>query len=651
MSETLIWLFIFLTAYWAYCGFFGIRGLRRTSTAEGFFLASRGLATWVYAMAATVASVAGLVIVMQPGIVYRDGFQAMNAGALAIGLPLAGVVLLKRQRMISQEFGLVTQGEMFARYFGNDGVRLVSVGTALLFAVPFSALLLGSTGFVFSELSGGAVSRTAAMWVLSAVVLFYVVTGGLRAVANIGVVQCTLFAAVAAFCGAVAFSFFGGFESFNLALSSTIGADVSQWGNTNGNGGGSYNGYFAVPGVIQFTRGLGVEAPDGGPWTSVMSLTYTFALMGVLASPAFSMFGAATRSARGFAVQQVWLTGVGVGLLLLFFVSTQGLAAHLLGANADLNQANLNTNNALSVLEPGEQARVIVEYLKVFQDTAPWVLGFFGICVVAAIHATVAIFLLNTSTVLMRDIYRNYVDETVSDEMQIFGSRVICTILMVATLLMATYLTEAAQSLSALTLSFSFQLWPALLAITWLHWLPSRAVLLGLIAGLVAVLFTEPLGQTITGNTLPWGRWPWTIHSAGWGIFFNILVCVIVTLSVRRGSDEGAGSLEIRDFLNRADRQTNRSPRLKSVAWLFALIWLFFAIGPGTVIGNDLFGSPDSGIEAWMFRMPSIWAWQIIWWALGVGMIWFLAYKMELASETGNDRFSTPELTLNAERN
>jgi SSS family solute:Na+ symporter len=30
--------------------------------------------------------------------------------------------------------------------------------------------------------------------------------------------------------------------------------------------------------------------------------------------------------------------------------------------------------------------------------------------------------------------------------------------------------------------------------------------------------------------------------------------------------------------------------------------------------------------------MPSIWAWQILWWALGVGMMWFLAYKMEMST-------------------
>jgi SSS family solute:Na+ symporter len=59
---------------------------------------------------------------------------------------------------------------------------------------------------------------------------------------------------------------------------------------------------------------------------------------------------------------------------------------------------------------------------------------------------------------------------------------------------------------------------------------------------------------------------------------------------------------------------------------------MFFAIGPGTVIGNILFGEPNAGYEAWTLGMPSIWAWQIIWWALGVGMIWYLANKVEMSA-------------------
>ena len=45
--------------------------------------------------------------------------------------------------------------------------------------------------------------------------------------------------------------------------------------------------------------------------------------------------------------------------------------------------------------------------------------------------------------------------------------------------------------------------------------------------------------------------------------------------------------------------------------------------------------SPEASAEQGLdlsFGMPSIWAWQILWWALGCFMMWFLAYKMELST-------------------
>jgi hypothetical protein len=66
-------------------------------------------------------------------------------------------------------------------------------------------------------------------------------------------------------------------------------------------------------------------------------------------------------------------------------------------------------------------------------------------------------------------------------------------------------------------------------------------------------------------------------------------------------------------------------------AWFIALLWFFFAIGPGAVVGNTIFGDPNNPATWVLFGMPSIWAWQILWWALGVGMLWFLAYHMEMS--------------------
>ena len=72
--------------------------------------------------------------------------------------------------------------------------------------------------------------------------------------------------------------------------------------------------------------------------------------------------------------------------------------------------------------------------------------------------------------------------------------------------------------------------------------------------------------------------------------------------------------------------------RMKSFSYVMVLIWLFFAVGPGLVLGNDLFGSPGAGYEGWALKIPSIWGYQLTWWFVGIALLWFLANKMDLST-------------------
>ena len=60
-------------------------------------------------------------------------------------------------------------------------------------------------------------------------------------------------------------------------------------------------------------------------------------------------------------------------------------------------------------------------------------------------------------------------------------------------------------------------------------------------------------------------------------------------------------------------------------------VWFLFAIGPFCVIGNTLFGDPTTP-EKWFLGIPSIWLWQLLWWVLGIYMMYFLAYKLEMST-------------------
>jgi hypothetical protein len=90
--------------------------------------------------------------------------------------------------------------------------------------------------------------------------------------------------------------------------------------------------------------------------------------------------------------------------------------------------------------------------------------------------------------------------------------------------------------------------------------------------------------------------------------------------------------MKYHNFLREHASLSADKKRLVPIAWIITLAWLFFGIGPGAVIGNTIFGAPAAGVAGWTFGIPSIWAWQILFWILGVGMMWFLAYKMEMST-------------------
>ena len=192
---------------------------------------------------------------------------------------------------------------------------------------------------------------------------------------------------------------------------------------------------------------------------------------------------------------------------------------------------------------------------------------------------------------------------------------------------MATTATDALVLLGGLAVAYGFQMWPALIAVCWWPFLTRQGIVLGLIAGLIAVTMTESIGSQFVEA---WGRWPLTIHSAGWGIFFNLGIAILVS-AITQNPDDRAHRMNFHQFLREHASVPVHKKSLVPIAWIVTLVWFFFGIGPGAVIGNTIFGDPTNS-STWIFGMPSIWAWQLLWWALGVGMMWLLAYKMELST-------------------
>ena len=633
LDAKVLWLFVFVALYWSYCIYWGIKGARQSKTAGDYFIAGRSISIWVFVLAATATSFSGWTFMGHPGLIYRDGFPYAYASFYAITIPFTGVMFLKRQWMIGKKFGFLTPGEMFSNYFRSDTIRILVVLVALVFSVPYLGIQLRASGFLFNVLTDQMFDVTTGMVLLSLVVILYVASGGLRAVAYVDTMQCILLAGGIIVLGIITLSYLGGFNNLIEGISVLSQADTKLTKE-------GYSHYVAIPGMIQFVD-AGSKAV-GGPWTGIMILTYMFALMGIQSAPAFTMWAFSNQSPKPFAPQQVWASAFGIGAILFIFTAIQGMGSHFLGANLEMvtnspevvnNVIGPNIGNQDLMETASKQGNLVPQLINLMSETAPWLVGLLSVCALAAMQSTGAAYMSTAGAMITRDLVKRYLLPNANDKTQVLLGRVFVVLIVVMALLVAATATDALVLLGGLAVAYGFQMWPALIAICFWPWLTRLGITLGLIAGLIAVTCTESIGAAL--GITAWGRWPLTIHSAGWGIFFNLGIAILVSFFTQN-SDELAHKMKFHNFLKEYAGLPSEKRNLIPIAWIITLLWFFFGIGPGAIIGNWVFGDPTNP-DTWIFGIPSIWAWQILFWVIGVYMMWMLAYKMEFSTPSKKD--------------
>ena len=647
MLANLYWFFFFLVVYWSFCLFWGARTLRTNSSPESYYLADRSISSWVFFFSATAATFAGITIITYPSLIYADGYSFLATAAIVITIPLGSILFFKRQWMLSRKYNLITPGEMYFKYYKSHTLRITILIIALFFAVPFLGIIIGATGSMVEFVSAGELGRDSAMWVLTAVVLFYVVSGGFKSMISIGVVQSWLFFVLFISIGFGAFYYLGGLSFFDDLATANSFISFGSWGSTQGYGGGDLSGFFNVPGVIQWVGGLGKNNPSGGPWTAVMILSFTLSYMGIVLSPTFSMWSYSVKSPKSFYYYQIWVSGAIVGIFLFIFAALLGVGANLLGANPSINLNGFALSQILPELDINNVSSLIFSFIGSLGSASPILVGLLSICLIAALQSTLAAFLMTSGSMVARDLYRPYIDKDPSWKRELLVARLAMLLICLAALYLATFFETSLILLGGLAIAFGFQLFPVLLGMIWFPWITKTGATLGLITGMFFVILAETFGHKLTGNALPWGRWPLTIYSGLWGLFFNVIVCFLSSAFSSNDADKEHRK-SFHDFMNDHMGIHPSRKKIKSFAYVLFLIWAFFSIGPGLIFGNLIFGSADLSYSKWVMGIPSLWAYQIIWWAAGVLLIWFMANKMDLSTLPkkpilNGDEYSAPD--------
>jgi SSS family solute:Na+ symporter len=573
MSGT-TWVYIMLGIYIIYCFYWGLKGYFTEKTSSGYAIAGRSIPFFAFLLAATAASFSGWTFIGHPGLIWQAGLAYAFASFYVLTIPITGTFFSKRTWLMGKRYGFITPGDMYAYYYDSEAIRWLVVATAVLYSVFYSAVQLMAAGALFHIVTGVPTAYGAIF--LAFIVWFYVCTGGLKASTWVGVIQFVLLVAGIIILGFYVLGHMGGFHKF---MSDVMALDPK---------------FRQVPKVINW--GL------GGGWTAVMILTYMFALMGIQSSPAFTMWTFGIKSPKPLAWQQAYMSTFVVGFALFFFTAFQGMGAKVL-----------------------EVAKV-AGFDKLAQDTVvptlmhnflpPIALGLVFMGAIAAIHSTAAPYIGTGGSILLRDVYWRYIKKQESSHAeQIWVNRIMATLLTIAALAVGLTSTAALVILGALATAFGFVMYILLAGVLWGFKFPKVGAVIGVLCGMVAVALTYKV----------WPN-PLSMHCAFWGLFTAFVVAYLCRgVGIKDDPKITERQQEVRNFLDDIDKPSESGMAWRKVMKVAVPVWYFFAIGPACILGNNAFR---------VGGFSPLWSWQIVWWMLGIVMMWALCFKAEMATTT-----------------
>jgi Na+/proline symporter len=582
-----------LGVYIVYCFYWGLKGYFTEKSSKGYAIAGRSIPFFAFLLAATAASFSGWTFIGHPGLIWRDGLAYAFASFYVLTIPITGTFFSKRTWLLGKRYGFITPGDMYAYYYNNEFLRFLVVLTAVLYSVFYSAVQLMAAGALFNVIAG--VPVTFGCLFLAFIVWFYVCTGGLKASTWVGVIQFILLVGGIIILGFYVLGHFNGWSNFS--------AEVMKLESK----------YLEVPRVINI--GL------GGGWTAVMILSYMFALMGIQSSPAFTMWTFGIKSPKPLAWQQAFMSTFVVGFALFFFTAFQGMGARI------LQETHMGLSPEQIEIFKGLNNRNTVPILMQ-QFLPPFMLGVVFIGAIAAIHSTAAPYIGTGGSILLRDIYWRYIKKKdCSDAEQIWVNRLLATVLTILALVVGLTSKAALVILGALATAYGFVMYVLLLGVIWGVRFPSIGAVLGVLAGMISVYITYDIF-----------RYPLSMHCAFWGTGVGLVVAFICRgIGLKDDEETVKRQAEVRSWLDSVDEPSDSGKAWRKIMKIWVPVWYIFAIGPACILGNTAFS---------LNGFPHLWSWQIVWWIIGIVMMWALCFKAEMATTSAEQIRRADEETM-----
>ncbi|WP_099156993.1 sodium:solute symporter family protein [Virgibacillus ndiopensis] len=459
--------------------FFKNKNIRESN--QEYYLGGRGLGVMVLFFTFYATQYSGNTIIGYAPQGYRIGFEWLQSITFMILVMVGYLLFAPRLYVLSRKYNFVTPSDWLAKRFRSKGITILGSFLMLYGLGNYLLEQLVAVGQGVSGLTGGTVPYQICVIFFIVIMLIYSWLGGMRSVAYTDTMQgiALLFGVFILVIGSILY--FGGLPST---------AD-----------------YMAT-----FTpEKLGVPATNGlVGWFSMLALV----LIGASIYPHAiqRIFSAKNeKTLKNSLIGMAWMPFLTTGVILL---------VGIIGVSAFPNLNEMESEQLVGMMANAIASENVFFYWAM-------ILLFGGI--IAAIISTADSVLLTFSSVISKDLYGRYINPKATEHKQIFVGKVAGIVATGILLIIAWYPPATLYQIFVLKFELLVQIAPAF--ILGLYWkqLHTKSVFVGMVAGTI-------LATTMTfANFTPFG-----IFSGLWGLFVNLIICVVGSLlfTISRSEEE-----------------------------------------------------------------------------------------------------------------
>ncbi|QBD84563.1 sodium:solute symporter family protein [Clostridium tetani] len=444
----------------------------KASNAEGFFLANRGVNSFLLPLTMIAAMQSTFAFLGAPGMYYTHGISYMVLVLSQVWVALMVIYFGNKICKLGKKYGYMSIGDYFQDRYESDYLKVLASCISVLMTIVFLSMQYVGNARAISVISGGMISYKSAILVSAIFSLLYVVIGGASSVVLIDAIQAVILLVGMVLAAAVAIVPAGGVENLFKTAIETTPELLSRPGPK-----GLYNSKYWIMQFIVLPFGIWL-CPH--VWIKSLMAKDEKAL---------------SRSALSIPVSQVLI----YGFATLFI----GLAGHQLIGKVDA------ADNVLPIL---------------MNNHANWFLAaLIMAAAVAAGMSTINSMILVTSQIVSQDLILMKKKDKVTDKQNLILSRIIIlTIVIIGSMIALRPPKTLVQVVQDVAYTGLAQMAPAF--VLGLYWKNARkeGAIVGMTVGTIILFATRILNVTPLG-----------IPGFLWGFFINILCLMVISIAFK----------------------------------------------------------------------------------------------------------------------